>query len=184
MKTDDNGLKDGYSIYNTYMSWILSSTRPNWLFLYQRRTQYPYRKIMYLSRSASSVKTGRWTRWTRREQHTGRVKFKMTPHWKLQNRLAVLLFKKSWRGVIKACMQKKREEMVKKRFLREMNFESEASEPALMSKIVFLVCQGEGKILEVCFCSEPISQSNLLLHLPCSFLWRTAADHFITRSRF
>lgn len=52
--------------------------------------------------------------------------------------------------------------MVKKRFLREMNFESEASEPALMSTIVFLVCQGEGKILEVCFCSEPISQSKLL----------------------
>ena len=74
--------------------------------------------------------------------------------------------------------------MVKKRFIREMNFESEASEPALMSTIVFLVCQGEGKILEVCFCSEPISQSKLLLHLPCSFLWRTAAGHFITRSHF
>lgn len=74
--------------------------------------------------------------------------------------------------------------MVKKRFLREMNFESEASEPALMSTIVFLACQGEGKVLEVCFCSEPISQSKLLLHLPCSFLWRTAAGHFITRSHF
>lgn len=30
----ENGVKDGYSVYNTYMSQILSSTRPNWLFLY------------------------------------------------------------------------------------------------------------------------------------------------------
>lgn len=28
----ENGVKDGYSVYNTYMSQILSSTRPNWLF--------------------------------------------------------------------------------------------------------------------------------------------------------
>lgn len=34
MKTNDNGVKDGYSVYNTYMSQILSSARPNWLFLY------------------------------------------------------------------------------------------------------------------------------------------------------
>ena len=84
------------------------------------------------------------------------VKFKMAALLEL-----VKLFSRKKRAEeeLLTCQYKINDEMAKKRCQREMEFEMEASEPAVLSaivqfvtKVVFLVCQDEGKVLQLCFC--------------------------------